>query len=77
MITDALNEAMGRNDVADAMLNEMKSFHEDFINGHLSKEEYDFLISEIKDIRAAQELADDEETCRMVVAAAEILMSVV
>ena len=73
---DALNEAYGRSEIADSMLDEMKAFHEDYVHGHLSKEEYEFLLSEIKDVRAALDLASDEETCRLVVAAAEAILAV-
>lgn len=48
-----------------------------FNNGDISQEEKDHLVREIRDIRAAQECADDEATFRMVVGACELALSVI
>jgi len=46
-------------------------------NGVISQEEKDHLVAEIKDIRAAQECAEDETTFRIIVSACNIALSVV
>jgi hypothetical protein len=46
-------------------------------NGDISQEEKDYLVAEIRDIRAAQECADNEVMFRMVVSACNIALSVV
>jgi len=43
----------------------------------LNREEFNYLVQEIADVRAQQELAHDEVACRFIVDAATILLSVV
>jgi hypothetical protein len=57
------------------LANELLVIHENYAQGELSSEEYAFLIQEIADIRAQQELASDEIACRWIVAAASALLS--
>jgi len=52
-------------------------FNEQYDLGKLDKEEYTFLVQQIAEVRAAQDLADDEVACRFIVAAAEGLLAVV
>jgi hypothetical protein len=61
---------------AAALANELLVIRENYEQGQLSKEEYEYLINEIADIRAQQELATDEVACRWIVAAAKALISV-
>jgi hypothetical protein len=73
---EQLREAAGMGGPAAALANELLVIRENYEQGQLSKEEYEYLINEIADIRAQQELATDEVACRWIVAAAKALISV-
>lgn len=45
--------------------------------GNITKEERDYVLQEVRDIRAAQECAGNEELFRHVVAACNVAMAVV
>lgn len=45
--------------------------------GNISVEERNYLLQEIRDIRVAQECSNDEQTFRLIVAAANFAMAVV
>ena len=72
---EQLREVAGQPGPAAKLANDMLVFYDEYTSGHLSKEEYEYLLNEIADIRAQQELASDEITLRWVVAAAKGLMS--
>ena len=73
---EQLREAAGMGGPAAALANELLVIRENYEQGQLSKEEYEYLVNEIADIRAQQELATDEVACRWIVAAAKALISV-
>jgi hypothetical protein len=73
---EELREVAGVAGPAAKLANEMLVFHDEYTSGHLTKEEYEFLLREIADIRAQQELASDEIAFRWVVAAAQGLLSI-
>jgi len=74
---DELRQIAGlENGPAAELANDLLVFQEQYDTGQLDKEEYQFLISQIAEVRAAQELADDEIACRKIVAAAEGLLAV-
>jgi len=75
-ILNDLREQAGLGGPAAALANELLVIHENYANGELTSEEYGFLLQEIADIRAQQELASDEIAMRWVVAAAQGLLSV-
>ena len=70
-----LREVAGLGGPAASLANEILVIHENFAQGELTSEEYSFLLQEIADIRAQQELATDEIACRWIVAAASALLS--
>lgn len=74
---NGLREAAGIGGPTAVLANEMLVIRDNYEQGQLSREEYEFLLSEIINVRAQQELASDEIACRWVVSAAEVLMSVV
>jgi len=74
-ILNELREQAGLGGPAAALANELLVIHENYSNGELTSEEYGFLLQEIADIRAQQELASDEIACRWIVAAAQALIS--
>jgi phage tail tape-measure protein len=75
-ILNELREQAGLGGPAASLANELLVIHENYAQGQLSSEEYAFLLQEIADIRAQQELASDEIACRWIVAAASALLSV-
>jgi phage tail tape-measure protein len=76
-ILNELREQAGLGGPAASLANELLVIHENYANGELSSEEYAYLLQEIADIRAQQELASDEIACRWIVAAAKVLISAV
>lgn len=50
---------------------------EQYRNGNISEEEKNYLLAEIRDIRAAQECAGNEQLFRHVVQACNIAMAIV
>lgn len=73
---EQLREAAGMGGPAAKLANELLVIRENYERGQLSKEEYEYLVNEIAEIRAQQELATDEVACRWIVAAAKVLISV-
>jgi hypothetical protein len=74
-ILNDLREQAGLGGPAAALANELLVIRENFEQGQLSKEEYDYLLSEIASVRAQQELASDEIACRWIAAAANALIA--
>lgn len=74
---DGLREQAGLGGPAGALAQEMLNIRDDYSSGHLTREEYEFLLSEIASVRAQQELASDEIACRWIVAAATTMLSLV
>lgn len=56
---------------------EIQAITEQYQMGNISVEEKDYLLTEIRDIRAAHECADNEVLFRYVVQACNIAMAVV
>ena len=76
-ILNELREQAGLGGPAASLANELLVIRENYEQGQLTTEEYNFLLQEIADIRAQQELASDEIACRWIVAAAQGLAAVV
>ena len=74
-ILNDLREQAGLGGPAASLASELLVIHENYAQGQLTSEEYTFLLQEIADIRAQQELASDEIACRWIVAAASALLS--
>lgn len=75
-ILNDLREQAGLGGPAASLANELLVIHENYAQGQLTSEEYSFLLQEIADIRAQQELASDEIACRWIVTAAQGLLAV-
>ena len=75
-IINSLREQAGLGGPAAVLATEMLVIRENYEQGQLTKEEYEFLLQEIASIRAQQELASDEIACRWIVSAAEALIAV-
>lgn len=76
-ILESLREQVGMAGPAAELANELLLITEQYQNGELNREEYGYLVQEIADVRAQQELAHDEIACRYIVDAATMLLAVV
>jgi hypothetical protein len=74
-ILNDLREQAGLGGPAASLANELLVIRENFEQGQLSKEEYDYLLQEIASVRGQQELASDEIACRWIAAAAQALIA--
>jgi hypothetical protein len=71
---DQLREQAGLGGTAAALANELLVIREQFEAGQLSRDEYEFLVQEVRDVKSQQQLATDEIACRWIVAAAQALL---
>lgn len=76
-VFEQLQEQVGMGGARGLLANEMLEFYNQYTQGQLSKEEYQFLMDDIANVKAQQQLADDEIACRWFVAAASALISMV
>ena len=74
---EQLRETAGMGGPAASLANELLVLAEQHQSGQLSTEEYQFLLQQIAEVRAAQELATDEQALRYIVQAASALATVV
>ena len=75
-ILEDLREKAGFTGQVAQLANEMLVIRQNYEQGQLNAEEYQYLLEEVANIRAQQELANDEVAMRWVVAAAQILAAV-
>jgi hypothetical protein len=71
---EQLRELAGLGGPGSKLANELLVIREQYESNELSLEEYRFLVKEIADVRAQQELASEELTCRYIVAAASAML---
>jgi hypothetical protein len=76
-VLESLREQVGMAGPAAELANELLLITEQYQDGELNREEYGYLVQEIADVRAQQELAHDEIACRYIVDAATMLLAVV
>jgi polyhydroxyalkanoate synthesis regulator phasin len=76
-VLESLREQAGIAGPAAELANELLTLADQYEKGELNREEFNYLVQEIADVRAQQELAHDEIACRYIVDAATILLSVV
>ena len=74
---DQLREAAGMGGPAAELANELLVIREQYEAGELNAEEYQYLLQQVAEIKAAQSLASDEIACRFIVNAAMTLASAV
>lgn len=77
MILEQLREVAGQGGPAAQLANELLVLTDKKAVGELSQEEFDYLVREIAEVRAQQDLANDEIACRWIVAAAQAVLAVV
>ena len=71
---EQLRELAGLGGPGSKLANELLVIREQYESNELSLEEYRFLVKEIADVRAQQELANDELACRYIIAAASAML---
>ena len=74
---DKLKEEAGLGGTAAVLANEILTLNSQYENKELSKDEYTFLLGEIADVKANQQLANDENACRFIINAVSALSSIV
>jgi phage tail tape-measure protein len=72
---EQLREVAGMGGPAASLANEMLVLTEQFQQGQLSREDFNYLLQQIAEVRAAQDLSNDEQACRWIVQAATTLAS--
>lgn len=70
---ESLREAAGVGGPAAALANELLVIRENYEAKQLTEEEYQYLLNEIVEIRAQQDLANDEIACRYIIQMAQAL----
>ena len=74
---EQLREVAGMGGPAAALANELLVLREQYETGQLNLEEFQFLIQQVAEVKAAQELSTDEQALRYIVSAANALSMVV
>jgi hypothetical protein len=70
---EQLREIAGLGGPAAVLANELLVIREQYETQQLSLEEYQYLVTQIAEVRAAQDLSNDEQACRYIIAAAQAL----
>jgi hypothetical protein len=70
---EELREVAGLGGPAAVLANELLVIREQYESSQLSLEEYQFLIQQISEVKAAQELSTDEQALRFIVSAANAM----
>jgi len=74
---EELREVAGLGGPAASLANEILTIRQQYESGELNVEEYQFLLQQIAEVRAAQELAADEQAVRYIVSIASGLSKVI
>jgi hypothetical protein len=74
---EQLREVAGLGGPAAALANELLVLREQYETGQLNLDEYQFLVQQVAEVKAAQELATDEQAFRYIVSAANAISMVV
>ena len=70
---EQLREVAGMGGPAAALANELLVVREQYETQQLTLEEYQFLVQQIWEVKAAQELSSDEQAFRYIVSAAQAM----
>jgi hypothetical protein len=74
---EQLREVAGLGGPASVLANELLVLREQYESQELTLEEFQFLVQQVAEVKAAQELASDEQALRYIVAAASAISMVV
>jgi len=70
---EELREVAGLGGPAAGLANELLVLREQYESEQLSKDEYQFLVQQVWEVKAAQELSSDEQAFRYIVSAAQAM----
>ena len=73
MMLEQLRETAGLGGPAANLANQLLVIRQQYESHELSVEDYQYLLQQIAQVQAAQELSNDEQAFRYIVAAAEAL----
>jgi hypothetical protein len=74
---EQLREVAGLGGPASVLANELLVLREQYESQELTLEEFQFLVQQVAEVKAAQELATDEQALRYIVSAASAILMVV
>ena len=74
---EELREVAGMGGPAAALANELLVLREQYESQELTLEEFQFLVQQVAEVKAAQELSTDEQAFRYIVSAANAIAMVV
>jgi len=74
---EQLREVAGLGGPASVLANELLVLRQQYESQELTLEEFQFLVQQVAEVKAAQELATDEQALRYIVSAATALSMVV
>jgi len=74
---EQLREVAGLGGPASVLANELLVLREQYESQQLTLEEFQFLVQQVAEVKAAQELASDEQALRYIVSAASAIAMVV
>jgi len=70
---EELRQVAGVGGPASGLANELLVLRDQYEQQQLTLEEYQYLVTQIAEVRAAQDLSNDEQACRYIVTAAKAL----
>ena len=74
---EQLREVAGMGGPAAALANELLVLRQQYENNDLTLEEFQFLVQQVAEVKAAQDLSNDEQAFRYIVSAANAISMVV
>jgi hypothetical protein len=74
---EQLREVAGMGGPAAALANELLVLRQQYDSGELTLEEFEFLAQQVAEVKAAQDLSNDEQALRYIVSAASAISKVV
>jgi len=77
IVNELIECAEGETGIVAELARELIEVHSQYNAGEINKEEFEFLVKEIADVKAANGLANDEAACRWICECAEVLLMVV
>ena len=73
IMLEELREVAGMGGPAASLANELLVIREQYESSQLNLDEYQFLIQQVAEVKAAQELSNDEQAFRYIVSAAQAM----
>lgn len=74
---EQLREVAGMGGPAAALANELLVLRQQYESGELTLEEFEFLAQQVAEVKAAQDLSNDEQALRYIVSAASAISKIV